>query len=96
MQHILTQLATASIGSLGFALLFGLRAKHLAPAALGGMITWGIYLGVHALIPSLLDENGQFLRTPNGLGATVKRPGYSQRYAKELIKRTGSRYASQE
>ena len=42
------------------------------------------------------DENGQFLRTPNGLGATVKRPGYSQRYAKELIKRTGSRYASQE
>ena len=31
MQHILTQLATASIGSLGFALLFGLRAKHLVP-----------------------------------------------------------------
>ena len=57
MQHILTQLATASIGSLGFALLFGLRAKHLAPAALGGMITWGIYLGVHALIPSLFLAN---------------------------------------
>ena len=55
MQHILTQLATASIGSLGFALLFGLRAKHLAPAALGGMITWGIYLGVSAPYrPSLL------------------------------------------
>ena len=37
------------------------------------------------------DENGQFLRTPNGLGATVKRPGYSQRYARELVKRTGSK-----
>ena len=39
------------------------------------------------------DANGRFLRTPNGLGATVKRPGYSQGYARELIKRTGNRYA---
>ncbi|MCR4809338.1 MAG: C69 family dipeptidase [Prevotella sp.] len=38
------------------------------------------------------DEHGRFLRTPNGLGATVKRPGYSQRFARELIKQTGSRY----
>ena len=38
------------------------------------------------------DENGRFARTPYGLGATVKRPGYSQRYARELIRQTGKRY----
>ena len=41
------------------------------------------------------DENGQFTRTQYGLGATVKRPGYSQRYAHELIKRTGKRYEAE-
>ena len=40
------------------------------------------------------DEDGRFLRTPYGLGATVKRPGYSQRYARELLRRTGNRYES--
>ncbi len=38
------------------------------------------------------DEHGRFLRTSNGLGATVKRPGYPQRFARELIRQTGSRY----
>ncbi|MCR4602743.1 MAG: C69 family dipeptidase [Prevotella sp.] len=38
------------------------------------------------------DANGTFLRTPNGLGATVTRPGYPQRYAKEIIRQTGKRY----
>ena len=38
------------------------------------------------------DENGQFTRTPEGLGSTVKRPGYSKRYAREIIKLTGKRY----
>ena len=42
MEQIVIQLVTAYIGSLGFALLFGLRAKHLFPAALGGMSGWGI------------------------------------------------------
>ena len=41
------------------------------------------------------DENGQFTRTQYGLGSTVKRPGYSQRYARELIKRTGKRYEAE-
>ena len=41
------------------------------------------------------DENGQFVRTPYGLGATVKRPGYSERYAREIIKNTGKRYEAQ-
>ena len=57
MKQILIQLVTAFIGSLGFGLLFGLRIKHVFWAALGGMIAWGIYLGVYALIPSLFLAN---------------------------------------
>ena len=57
MKQILIQLVTAFIGSLGFGLLFGLRMKHVFWAALGGMIAWGIYLGVYALIPELFLAN---------------------------------------
>ena len=57
MKQILIQLVTAFIGSLGFGLLFGLRVKHLFWAAFGGMIAWGIYLGVYALIPELFLAN---------------------------------------
>lgn len=39
------------------------------------------------------EENGKFLRTKTGLGAKVVRPGYSERYAKELIKQTGDKFA---
>ena len=39
------------------------------------------------------EENGQFTRTPNGLGSTVKRPGYSQKYARQLVGKMGKRYA---
>lgn len=39
------------------------------------------------------ERNGQFTRTPNGLGDAVKRPGFSNRYARRLIKETGDRYA---
>ena len=38
------------------------------------------------------EENGQFTRTKYGLGATVKRPGYSQKYARELVKQTGEKF----
>ena len=38
------------------------------------------------------EENGQFTRTKYGPGATVKRPGYSQKYARELIKQTGEKF----
>ncbi len=43
---ILIQLLTAFLGSLGFALLFGVRKRHLLPAALGGMLSWGVYLAM--------------------------------------------------
>ena len=57
MREVMIQLLTAFLGSFGFGLLFGLRAKHLLPASLGGMIAWGIYLGVYALIPSIFLGN---------------------------------------
>jgi len=47
---IAIQLITAFLGSLGFSLLFGMRRRHLVWAALGGVLTWGIYLAVAALL----------------------------------------------
>ena len=44
------QLVTAFLGSLGFSLLFGMRYRHLVAAAMGGVVTWGIYLLVTALL----------------------------------------------
>lgn len=38
------------------------------------------------------DSNGTFLRTKEGLGAKVKRPGYPENYARELIKQTGDKF----
>ena len=38
------------------------------------------------------EANGQFKRTPTGLGARVVRPGYPNAYADELIKQTGSKF----
>ncbi len=37
-------LVTAFLGSLGFSLLFNIRGRHLLPAALGGLLAWGVYL----------------------------------------------------
>ena len=44
--EILMQLVTAFLGSLGFALLFGLGTRHLFTSSLGGMLSWGLYLAV--------------------------------------------------
>ena len=38
------------------------------------------------------DKNGAFERSPYGNGARVKRPGYPESYAKELLKLTGDKY----
>lgn len=38
------QLTIAFFGSLGFAILFGVRRKYLVAASLGGLFSWGIYL----------------------------------------------------
>ncbi len=39
-----------------------------------------------------VDEQGRFVRNSNGMGATVRRPGYPQRYAREMLQQTRSRY----
>lgn len=39
------------------------------------------------------DANANFIRTKEGLGAKVKRPGFPENYARELIRQTGDRYA---
>jgi len=38
------------------------------------------------------EQNGTFTRTPEGLGAKVIRPGYPKRYARELIRQTGTKF----
>ena len=38
------------------------------------------------------DENGTFLRTPYGHGTRVVRPGFPERYAKDLLKQTGNKF----
>jgi len=50
MRGIIITLITASIGSLGFSLVFGLKKKHLLLATVGGFISWGIYLLLMFLI----------------------------------------------
>ena len=39
------------------------------------------------------DEDGRFIRTETGLGATVERPGFSENVAREIVKSSGDRYA---
>lgn len=38
------QLITGMLGSLGFALMFGLKKQYLIAATLGGLLNWGLYL----------------------------------------------------
>ena len=38
------------------------------------------------------DVNGQFQRTPEGLGANVSRPGFPESFRKRLVEETGSKY----
>ena len=48
MKTALIQLLTAFVSSLGFSMLFGLRRRFLPYAALGGLMCWGVYLGMSA------------------------------------------------
>lgn len=53
MNQTAIQLTAAFFGSLGFAAMFHLRKELLLEAALGGLLTWAIYL--------LLGKNGIFV-----------------------------------
>lgn len=39
------------------------------------------------------DDDGRFIRTETGLGATVERPGFPENVAREIVKSSGDRYA---
>ena len=44
MEEYVMQLATAFLGSWGFAMLFHVRRERLLLASLGGLLAWGVYL----------------------------------------------------
>lgn len=49
------QLITGTLGSVGFATLFGLRVKYIPFAAIGGFLCWGMYLiGIKLFDESIL------------------------------------------
>ena len=50
MIEIVSQLLSAFVGALGFALIFGMRKCYLFAASLGALLGWGVYMLVDALI----------------------------------------------
>lgn len=59
MKLQIIQLITSFLGSLGFAIIFNLKNKHLIVAAIGGLVCWASYLLTGAFasgvfIPSLV------------------------------------------
>lgn len=56
-QELLISLLTATLGSVGFSIIFYAKPKRLPLSALGGLLTWAVYLGVKALIGGELISN---------------------------------------
>ena len=50
MIEIVSQLLSAFVGSLGFALIFGMRKRYLFAASLGALLGWGVYMLVDVLV----------------------------------------------
>ncbi len=57
MGQKIIQLFAAFSGALGFALISGLRRRHLVFAAVGGMLAWGMYLLINELAPGTFLPN---------------------------------------
>jgi uncharacterized membrane protein YjjB (DUF3815 family) len=59
METYIIQLITATVGALGFALIFNVNRRLLIPASLGGFLAWGVYLlaaewlGLHLLVANV-------------------------------------------
>ena len=49
---VILQILAATVGSLGFSVLFNIRGKNLIFAALGGGLSWTIFLILSYLIPN--------------------------------------------
>ena len=59
MKEIVFQLLSAFVGSMGFALIFGMRRRYLFAASLGALLGWAVYLAAdyflsHSFLPPLL------------------------------------------
>ena len=50
MKEMIFQLISGAVGSLGFSLIFNVGKKQLLPAALGGLLSWTVYLLCNRLI----------------------------------------------
>ena len=50
-------LGSSGVGSLGFALIFRVRGRHLPPASLGGMLAFAVYFLLDALGAHLFASN---------------------------------------
>ena len=75
MKEVIFQLLSAFVGSLGFALIFGMRRKYLFCASLGALLGWGVYLITEYLL------SGTFLPS---LFAAAFAITYSELMAKAL------------
>ncbi len=51
------QILTGFIGSLGFGILFNIRGKRLVAAAVGGLISWALFLLLGGILP---DEAARY------------------------------------
>lgn len=49
---VVIQIITGFIGSLGFAILYNIRGKRLLAAALGGLLSWALFLLLNIFIPN--------------------------------------------
>ena len=52
MRYEMIQILTGSIGSLCFGILFNLKGKRLLAGAIGGLLSWGIFVVLSELIAS--------------------------------------------
>lgn len=50
--NALIQIIMGTIGTLGFGILFNIRGKRLVAAAIGGMLSWALFLLLQLVIPS--------------------------------------------
>ena len=53
MQESLLRMIMAFVGALGFCMIFNLRRRLWLPAALGGLLSWEVYLLSHAVTGEL-------------------------------------------
>jgi uncharacterized membrane protein YjjB (DUF3815 family) len=57
VEYIIVQLATAFIGSLGFAIILKIKGKQIVYAGIGGVLSWGVYLWAYAQLEGYFAAN---------------------------------------